>query len=138
MHPTQKAARRGTVTLPARRTVELLFDGARRYGTKPFDPHKMLSDSPELIDGPDVISVELKQAEANKDPQWIPRRLHNDKASAAPEFESAKEVDEGLVCISVWIAAHSGIGDHHGHAGGLERGDERATAALGCTHRLCG
>jgi len=41
-----------------RYTVEFLSDDSRRYGSKTFEPLKLASDSPELIDRLDVLSME--------------------------------------------------------------------------------
>jgi hypothetical protein len=41
-----------------RYTVEFLSDDARRDGSDAFEPLKLASDSPELIDRLDVLSVE--------------------------------------------------------------------------------
>jgi hypothetical protein len=41
-----------------RYTVELLSDYSRRYGPDAVEPFKLASDSPELIDSLDVLSIE--------------------------------------------------------------------------------
>jgi hypothetical protein len=41
-----------------RYTVEFLSDDARRDGSDAFEPLKLASDSPELIDRLDVLSME--------------------------------------------------------------------------------
>jgi hypothetical protein len=45
-------------------TVELLSDYLRRYGSDAVELIKLASDSPELIDGLDVLSTEYFPGEA--------------------------------------------------------------------------
>jgi hypothetical protein len=56
--PSRKLPIIGRLLSGFRNTVELLPDRSHRYGSEPFEPLKLVSDSPELTDGLDVLAME--------------------------------------------------------------------------------